>query len=99
MPACQIDAQRMLKIQRTEAKDPAVFALSGRIEERHVAELQSLLDGAKEAPGTTLDLKEVRLVDREAVKFLGDCEARGIKLENCRPYILEWIQARSFAYP
>lgn len=86
----------MLRIQRTEQEAPAVFALSGRIEERHVAELQDLLKGAAVAPGTTLDLEEVRLVDREAVKFLGDCEARGIKLQNCRPYILEWIQARSF---
>ena len=89
----------MLKIQRSEEKVPAVFALSGRIEEKHVAELESLLGAAIGTPGATLDLKEVELVDREAVRFLGDCKARGIKLKNCRPYILEWLQARSFAHP
>jgi hypothetical protein len=89
----------MFKVQRSGEMVPPIFALSGHIEEKHVAELESLFDGTIDAPGATLDLKEVRLVDREAVRFLGDCEARGIKLENCRPYILEWIQARSFACP
>ena len=30
-----------------------------------------------------LDLRDVRLADRDAVKFLRDCEADGMKLENC----------------
>jgi hypothetical protein len=94
-----VNPPRMLRIQRAGETMSAVFELSGDIEERHVSELQNLLDGAIIAPGTTLDLKDVRLVDREAVKFLGDCKARGVKLENCRRYILEWIQARSFANP
>ena len=40
----------------------------------------------------TLDLEELRLVDREAVRFLAVCEAEGIKLENCPLYIREWIE-------
>jgi hypothetical protein len=39
-----------------------------------------------------LDLADVTLVDREAVKFLAHCEADSIELENCPPYIREWIQ-------
>ena len=38
-----------------------------------------------------LDLRDVRLADRDAVKFLRDCEADGMKLENCPAYVREWI--------
>ena len=38
----------------------------------------------------TLDLEEVRLVDRQAVTFFAACEARGIKLKNSS-YIREWM--------
>jgi hypothetical protein len=37
----------------------------------------------------------VRLVDREAVRFLASCEARGIRLTSCPPYIREWIEKGS----
>jgi len=43
--------------------------------------------GAKVA----LDLEEVKLVDVEAVRFLGSCEAAGVTLLNCAPYIRDWI--------
>jgi hypothetical protein len=31
------------------------------------------------------------LVDVEVVRFLGRCEAQGVKLLNCCPYIRDWI--------
>jgi ABC-type transporter Mla MlaB component len=81
----------MLKIKRS-ANGKVVFTLSGRIEIEDVAELQRLL--ALELPdrNLALDLADVTLVDREAVKFLAHCEAGSIELENCPPYIREWIQ-------
>ena len=39
-----------------------------------------------------LDLRDVTLVNEGAVKFLADCEAYSIKLENCPAYIREWIE-------
>ncbi len=80
-----------LKIQRAADGDVVVFALSGRIEGERVAELQRLL--ASEAPNhrIVLDLHEVDLVDREAVRFLARCAAEGIQLERCLAYIREWI--------
>jgi hypothetical protein len=30
-------------------------------------------------------------VSREVVLFLEGCEARGIQLKNCPPYVREWI--------
>ena len=38
-----------------------------------------------------LDLEEVDLVDVQIVRFLGACEAQGITLLNCSPYIRDWI--------
>ena len=39
-----------------------------------------------------LDLKDVTLVDPDAVKFLARWEADGIKFENCPAYVREWIE-------
>jgi hypothetical protein len=53
--------------------------------------LKNLIDA--EAPGRrmVLDLKELILVDRDAVRFLKLCESNGIELRNCPAYIQEWI--------
>lgn len=81
----------MLKIRRSVTDGAAVFALSGRIEEEHVSELQNLLSGETRSLNITFDLEEVRLVDRQVVKFLGACEGQGIRLKNCPSYVREWI--------
>lgn len=81
----------MLKIRRSENDGAPVFVLSGRIEEEHVLELQNLLSGETQRHDITFDLEEVRLVDRQVVKFLGACEGRGIRLRNCPSYVREWI--------
>ena len=85
----------MLKIGRSENNGLAIFTLSGRIEEEHVLELTRLLDSERETRNITLDLEEVRLVDRQVVGFLANCEARGIRLKNCPPYVREWMGKRS----
>jgi hypothetical protein len=81
----------MLKIQRS-ANGKVVFTLSGRIEAEDVAELQRLFDLEGDADHLTLDLKDVTLLDRDAVKFLARREADGIQLDNCPAYIREWIE-------
>jgi anti-anti-sigma regulatory factor len=85
----------MFKIQRSSNGKSVVFTLSGRIEAAGLAELQKLLEC--EASGVTLDLKDVKLVDRDVVGLLASCEAKGMKLLNCPRYIREWIKkARHF---
>jgi hypothetical protein len=39
-----------------------------------------------------LDLKDLTLVDREAVRILRHCEKGHIRLINCPAYIREWIK-------
>jgi hypothetical protein len=82
----------MLKIRRSEDKGHAIFALSGRIEERHVVELHELLEAEPKPVKITLVLAEVKLVDREAIRFLACCEARGIELKDCPSYIRRWME-------
>ena len=77
----------MLKIQRTAQGAFVVFALSGRIQAADVTELQRLFDLEATKQHITLDLHEVKLVDREAVRFLARCEAEGIMLVHCLGYI------------
>jgi len=80
----------MLKVQRSANAD-VVFTVSGRLEAEILGELSALL--AAEPAGRTLvlDLKDVVLVDRDAVRFLRSHEGNGIALRNCPPYIREWI--------
>lgn len=80
----------MLKIERS-GNGRVVFTLSGRIEMEDVAELQRLFALEEFERHLVLDLKDVTLVDRDAVKFLARCEADSIKLENCPAYIREWL--------
>jgi ABC-type transporter Mla MlaB component len=79
-----------LKIQRSNKKDNAIFNLCGQIDVKELPGLQRLLT-AEEQKYVVLDLKEVNLVDREALGFLARCEENGINIENCPAYIREWI--------
>ena len=81
----------MLKIQQSVHDGNVRIMLSGRIEREHLSELQRLIDEDAPHKLVTLDLEDVRLVDREAVGFLARCEGIGIRLENCSTYIREWI--------
>ena len=82
--------EAMLKILRA-ANGKVVFILSGRIEADDVVELEQLFALETNVHQLVLDLKDVTLVEPEAVKFLAHWEAVGIGLENCPTYIREWI--------
>ena len=80
-----------LKIEKSVREASTVFLLSGRFEADHIKELEGLLELQKDTPGIVLDLRELRLADRSAVKFLARCESGGARLENCPAYVREWI--------
>jgi len=67
----------------------AVLFISGRITGEHVDMLRCILE--RESGGFAIDLKNVFLVDREAVKLLALSEASGTELRNCPRYIREWV--------
>ena len=51
--------------------------------------LQDLL--LQKGVAVAFDLKDVLLVDREAVELLAFSEFNGLELRNCPAYIREWI--------
>jgi hypothetical protein len=69
--------------------DLVVFRVSGRITAQELGMLQDLL--LKESGAVAIDLKDVLLVDLEAVKLLAFSEVNGVELRNCHAYIREWI--------
>ena len=81
----------MLSIQRSEHGQGVRLMLSGRIEAEHLPELRRLIEGEDRQRVLTLDLREVKLADRDAVSFLAQYEAAGATLENCPAYVREWI--------
>ena len=80
----------MLKITRI-AIGEVVFRLSGRMDAESVDELERLFDAEADGRRIVLDLKDLNLVDREAVLFLAKCEV-DVQIANCPPYIREWIR-------
>jgi hypothetical protein len=79
----------MLKIRRFVEGEFVVSALSGRIDDESLAQVESLVE--EERQKVVLDLQEVNLVSREAVSFLAHFERGGGGLQNCPPYVREWI--------
>jgi hypothetical protein len=80
----------MLRIERS-ANGQVVFTISGRMQTEDIEQFQQLL--VVETPGQQLmlDLQHVTIVNQDAVTFLADCEAKGIKVESCPLYIRNWI--------
>jgi len=70
-------------------EDLVMLRISGRISGQDVDTLQALLE--QERSAVAIDLKELSLVDREAVQLLALHESRGTELRNCPAYIREWV--------
>jgi len=80
------------RIETAARGELTVFILTGRLENQAVAELRKLFEGQTDRGDIVLDLKDVGVIDREAMRFLARCEADGVQLENCTPYIREWME-------
>ncbi|PYO57782.1 MAG: hypothetical protein DMD83_07480 [Candidatus Rokuibacteriota bacterium] len=78
-----------LRIETVSDGQTATLRLIGRIESESLDELQSQL--RRHRLRLVLDLEEVTLVDVGVVSFLIACEAEGIELLHCAPYIREWM--------
>ena len=82
----------MLRIQRTTDGSTTVLTVSGRLGAENIDELRQSLERMAPAGSIVLELGDLILADREAVKFLGESEACGrIVLRNCPAYIRQWI--------
>jgi hypothetical protein len=78
-----------LRIERISRKRETRIRLSGELRSAHLDDV--LTEIGRRGPGVTLDLDEVGQVDIDAVRFLNACEAQGVEVVNCLPYIREWM--------
>jgi hypothetical protein len=78
-----------LRIERISEGGKITLRVSGRVGLEHLVELEAEVEGL--GAGTVIDLEHVTLVDLEGIRFLSDCEAKGIELVRSSPYIREWI--------
>jgi hypothetical protein len=56
-----------------------------------LGELEKLISAEADGRPIVLDLKDLKLVDQDAVNFLKRCEGDSIQLKNCPAYIREWM--------
>jgi anti-anti-sigma regulatory factor len=77
------------RIEKYADEYRTTIRLIGRMRAEHVPEMEKQIRESESK--IVLDLEELNLVDVEAVRFLGSCEAAGVTLVNCSPYIRDWI--------
>jgi hypothetical protein len=87
-----IRARMTFRIETAARGTFTLFLLSGRIETCAIVELRRLFELQADYRDIVVDLKDVSLVDREVMRFLARCETDGVSLENCPPYIREWME-------
>jgi hypothetical protein len=74
-----------LRIERVQGG----IRLSGELRVGHLDQVKTEIERG-ESP-VVLDLRELDLIDLEGVRFLNACEAKGISILHCSPYIREWM--------
>ena len=84
----------MLRIQSSKANGEVVFTLSGQMDVEPIAELETLINSEEKGRLVVLDLKDLTLVNEDAITFLERCESNSITLKNCPAYVREWINAQ-----
>ena len=83
----------MMRIERSTNGEVA-YTLSGQMDEESIVELETLLRSEEKGRAVSFDLKDLTLVNENAITFLERCEATSITLKNCPPYVREWITAQ-----
>jgi NodT family efflux transporter outer membrane factor (OMF) lipoprotein len=79
----------------TVVSNPAgsmILALEGKVGAEALPEIERVIkNGKQDRRQVALDLGEVTLTDRDAVRFFAGQARRGIELMNCPVYIQHWI--------
>ena len=66
--------------------------VSGQLDADNVNELRQVVDGDQTGGVPVLDLTDLVLADRDAVRFLREYESRGrVVLRNCPAYVRTWM--------
>lgn len=76
------------RIDRLPTDQGSVLSISGRITREDVDVLRTALE---DDSVVAVELAELELIDRDALKLLAINEENGIELKHCPAYIREWI--------
>jgi hypothetical protein len=76
------------RIDHISTEHGLVLSISGQIGAEDMEVVRTALDGRHVV---AVELSELELVNREAVRLLAQAEAEGIALKGCPAYIREWI--------
>ena len=82
------------RIHQSTQAGASVFVLSGVLDIEHAERLQVLL-ATVSGGRIVLDLKDITLVDRDAVRFLARVEMAGAEIVDCPEYVRRWIAAEN----
>jgi hypothetical protein len=74
-----------LRIERVQTR----IRLIGQFRTEHLDQVNGQIERC--GSPAVLDLEELELVDVEAIRFLNACQAKGISVLHCSPYIREWM--------
>ncbi len=75
------------------------LALAGRVGANSVHEIHRLIRDVRQARSqVVLDMGEVTLMDRTAVRFFARQQKLGVALVNCPGYIAHWISQEMTAH-
>jgi hypothetical protein len=77
------------RIDRFPTSQGLVLHISGRITRE---DLDILRTAFEDGSVVAVELAELELIDRDAMKLLAIKEANGVELRHCPPYIREWIK-------
>src|SRR5262245_31798661 len=80
----------MLRITRHVESGTTALVVCGRIGAEQLGDLSRSIDDEREHD-VVLDLGDVTLVDVKVVRFLVQCETRGIRMLRCPAYVREWM--------
>ncbi len=78
-----------IRIEKISDGHKTTIRLSGKLSTSNRQALSEQIETSSQS--IVLDLEEVTLVDLDIVQFLARCEAGGMDLLHCPPYIREWI--------
>ena len=87
--AADMGPDMTLRIERMCDRGGTRICLAGELRSAHLDEARAEI--GRVAGPVTLDLEEVDIIDIDGIRLLNACQAQGVNVVNCSPYIREWM--------
>lgn len=87
-----MDMQYQIKTEKHPVEEAVTLLLNGKFSEDALPDLDQYISQAKGCCRRVyIDLSEVTLVDRKAVRYFSTQARKDVKLVNCPIYLRRWI--------